>query len=456
MAVLTQIGLNADFNPGLADKPVTIGQQARQDSAKAIRIGLVTILVAFGGFGTWAVFAPLHGAVIATGLVKVENSRKTIQHLEGGIVSQILVKEGQFVKQGATLIVLESTQVDAQLNMVGDQLAVEQAAVARLQAQKAGRSHIVFSEILNARKKEATIAEIMRNETALFNNRRQTLNSEIGLMQGQIAEVKREIVALDSQLKATDNTVGYLSEELAVNEKLAQKGFVAAPRLLEFKRSLSAQEDRRGEYNADVARAKQKINELGLRIANLRHEYSNQASNELKAAQDKIFDLQERQRVPQDAMRRQTITSPVAGRVVGLKVHTVGGVIGAREVLMDIAPEQGDLIVESRVQISDIDDLRLNMEADIRLSAYKQRTTPLVRGKVISVGADSLIDEATHMPYYLAMIKVDADSLKQAGDDIHLYPGMPAEVYILTHSRTAMQYLLDPITDTLNRSFRES
>lgn len=446
MAVLKQVGLEA----------TTVGQRAKGDAKKIIRAGLITILVAFGGFGTWAVFAPLHGAVMAAGQVKIENSRKTIQHLEGGIVSQILVKEGQFVKQGETLIVLESTQVDAQLNIVGDQLAVEQASATRLQAEKVGRATIVFPATLISRSKEATIAEIMRNETALFNNRRQTLNSEIGLMQGQIAEVKREIVALDSQLKATDTTVGYLNEELAVNEKLAQKGFVAAPRLLEFKRSLSAQEDRRGEYNADVARAKQKINELGLRIANLRHEYSSQANNELKGAQDKIFDLQERQRVPQDTMRRQTIISPVAGRVVGLKVHTIGGVIGAREPLMDIAPEQGVLIIESRVQISDIDDLRLDMDAEVRLSAYKQRTTRMVHGKLISVGADSLIDEATHAPYYLAMIKVNADSLKEAGDNVHLYPGMPAEVYILTHSRTAMQYLLDPITNTLNRSFRES
>lgn len=316
------------------------------------------------------------------GQVKVENSRKTIQHLEGGIVGQILVKEGQFVKKGEALIVLESTQVDAQLNMVEDQLAVEQASAARLQAEKIGRSNINFPKELIARSKEATIAEIMHNETALFNVRRQILNNEISLIQGQIAEVKGEIVALNSQLAAADKTIGYLNEELAVNEKLAQKRFVANPRLLEFKRSLSAQNDRQGEFNANIARAKQKINELSLRIATLRHEYITQANNELKTSQDKIFDLEERRRVPQGAMRRQTITSPVAGRVVGLKVHTVGGVIGAREPLMDIAPEQGDLIIESRVQISDIDDLHLDM---------------------------------------------DAASLKEAGDDIKLYPGMPGQ-----------------------------
>lgn len=446
MATFTQTSTGAD----------NVAQRANDDTKKIISTGLITLLITFGGFGSWATFAPLHGAVMAAGQVKVENNRKTIQHLEGGIVGQILVKEGQFVKKGEVLVVLESTQIDAQLNMVSDQLAVELASAARLQAEKLGRGTITFPAELNARNKEATIAEIMRNETALFNIRRQTLNSEIGLIQGQVIEVKGEILALNSQIKATDTTIGYLNEELVLNEKLAQKGFVAGPRLLEFKRSLAGQNDRQGEYNADIARAKQKINELGLRIASLRHEYTTQANNELKAAQDKIFDLQERQRVPQDMMRRQTITSPVAGRVVGLKVHTIGGVIGAREPLMDIAPEQGDLLIESRVQISDIDDLRLDMDAEIRLSAYKQRTTPLVLGKVVSVGADSLMDEATQTPYYLALIRVDAASLKKAGDDIRLYPGMPAEVYILTSSRTAMQYMLDPITNTLNRSFRES
>lgn len=434
----------------------SIAQLANHDTKKIIRIGVITILVMFGGFGSWATLAPLHGAVMATGQVKVESSRKTIQHLEGGIVSQILVKEGQLVKKDQPLIVLESTQIDAQLNMVGDQLDIQLGAAARLEAEKAGASQLKFSPALLAKNKMPTAAEIMQNETALFNVRRQALNSELALIQGQIAEVKGEIVALNSQLAATDKTIGYLDEELAVNEKLAQQGFVATPRLLEFKRSLSAQQDRKGEYTADIARAKQKINELGLRSANLRHEYSTRANTELKATQDKIFDLQERLRVPKDAMQRQTIVSPVAGRIVGLKVHTIGGVIGAREPLMDIAPVLGDLLIESRVQISDIDDLHLEMEAEVRLSAYKQRTTPLVKGKVINIGADSLIDEATRTPYYSVQVKVDAASLKEAGDDIKLYPGMPAEVYLLTKSRTAFQYLIDPITDTLHRSFRES
>jgi membrane fusion protein, epimerase transport system len=427
----------------------------RKQARQVIRIGMIVIAVTFGGLGTWAAVAPLHGAVVAAGQVKVENSRKTVQHLEGGIVSAILVKEGDQVKQGQPLIMLESTQVDAQFNMLRDQLDAELAHAARLTAEKNWQSNISFPADLLKRAKEANVADILRNETHIFNTKRETLDGEIKLLTGQIEEVKGETASLTAQITATEKTIGYLHEELAANETLAKKGFVSAPKVLELKRALSEQEDRQGEYSADISRARQKATELQLRIASLRDDYAKQASDELKKSQDQIFDLQERLRVPEDAMKRQSITAPVAGRVVDLKVHTVGGVIGTREPLMDIVPEQRQLIIESRVKVEDIDDLRVGMEAEVRLTAYKQRITPLVKAKVIYVSADSLMDEATHMPYYKTNVQVDEKSMKEAGENIELYPGMPAEVYIITRERTALEYLLEPVTDTLRRSFRE-
>lgn len=435
--------------------PSNVAVKAKQDTKKIIKVGLFTIFIAFFCFGSWAAFAPLRGAVLASGQVKVENSRKTIQHLEGGIVADILVKEGDTVKAGQTLVMLESTQVDAQVNLLQDQLAAEQANESRLLAEKTGAAKIRFSEALLAKSHQPIVAEAIRNETHIFNTRRASLNNEIQLMNNQIAEVKGEIAALNNQISASNKTTGYLEDELKINEKLAEKGFVAGPRLLEFKRSLSNQEDRKSEYSADIARAKQKINEQSLRIANLKHEYQTLAGDELKKSQEKIFDLQERLRVPQDAMSRQNITSPVEGRVVGLKVHTKGGVIGAREPIMDIVPQAKDLIIETKVAINDIDDLTLNMNAEVRLTAYKQRSTSLIQGKVIYIAADSFQDDPNQPPYYMAHVRVDGASLKEAGDNIILYPGMPAEVYILTSSRTAVEYLLDPITTTLQRSFRE-
>jgi membrane fusion protein, epimerase transport system len=427
----------------------------RKQARQVIRIGMVVIAATFGGLGTWAAVAPLHGAVVAAGQVKVENSRKTVQHLEGGIVSAILVKEGDQVKQGQPLIVLESTQVDAQLNMLRDQLDAELAHAARLTAEKNWQSRINFPAELLQRAKDTNVAEFMRNETHIFDTKRETLNGEIGLLRGQIEEVKGEMASLEMQIQATEKNIGYLREELTANERLAEKGFVSAPKLLQFKRALSEQDDKRGEYSADISRAKQKSTELQLRISGLRDDYAKQASDELKKSQDQIFDLQERLRVPQDAMKRQSITAPVAGRVVDLRVHTVGGVIGAREPLMDIVPEQRQLIIESRVRVEDIDDLRVGMAAEVRLSAFKARITPLVLAKVIYVSADSLMDEATHTPYYKTNVQVDEKSLKEAGDNIELFPGMPAEVYIITRERTALEYLIQPVTDTLRRSFRE-
>jgi HlyD family secretion protein/epimerase transport system membrane fusion protein len=427
----------------------------RKQARQAIVLGMGMIAVLFGGLGSWLAFAPLHGAVVAPGQVKVESSRKTVQHLEGGLVSEILVKEGDLVKAGQPLIVLESTQVDAQYNMLRDQLDAELAHAARLTAEKNGASRIAFPAELMKRGSEAKVADSMRNETRIFETRRETLNGEIGLIRSQIAEVQGEIVHLDEQLKASGKSINYLNDELTANETLAKKGFVSAPKVLELKRALSEQEDKQGEYSANIARAKQKTAELQLRIASLKDDYAKQASDELKKSQDQVFDLQERLRVPEDAMKRQTIAAPVEGRVVDLKVHTVGGVIAAREPLMDIVPVQSSLIIESKVKVDDIDDLQMGMGAEVRLSAFKQRITPLVKGKVVYISADSLIDETTHVPYYKMHVQVDSASLKEAGNNIGLYPGMPAEVYVITQERTALEYLLQPVTDTLRRAFRE-
>ena len=435
--------------------PVSVTDRARADTKKIIKVGIIVIVVAFGGFGGWAAFAPLRGAVVAPGQVKVESSRKTIQHLEGGIVGQILVKEGQLVKLGQSLVVLESASVSANIAMLRDQFDTTQAQRARLTAEKNLAGKIEFPVILTQRAKEVNVAEIMLNEARMFNTRKNILANEISLIKGQIGQAQRESSALSEQISATDKTIGYLNEELKVNETLANKGFVAAPRLLEFKRSLSQQERSRGEYSADIERANQKVSELRLRISSLQDDYVKKAADELKQTQEKYYDLQERMRVPQDQLARQTITSPVEGRVVGLKVHTVGGVIGAREPLMDIVPVNSDLLIEAKVRVEDIEEIHPDMDAEVRLTAYKQRITPLIRGKVVDVSADSLIDEATHQPYYSARIKVTASSIKEAGAHIKLYPGMPAEVYVLTKVRTTLDYMLEPILDTLRRSMRE-
>lgn len=420
-----------------------------------IRAGLLVILAAFGGIGSWAVFAPLSGAVIAIGFVKVDTNRKTVQHLEGGIIKEILVRDGDRVEAGQTLMVLEDEKVSASVDLVDGQLNAELAKAARLQAELNGLETVEFSERLISRAGEAKVDDLVRNETNLFNARRTTLKDQAELLKHQISQAKEQIVALNQQITAEENAAAYLQEELTANEQMEKKQYVQKVHVLSLKRGIEEYQARRGEHLADIAEARQKITDLELKIIDLKNAYLQEAADKLTAAQATIYDLEERFRPAMDASTRQKVLAPITGVVVNLRFFTVDGVVGPREPILDIVPEDNPLIVESKVNVEDIDDLRLQQSADIRLSAYKARSTPLIAGHVTYISADRLMDEATNVPYYLVHVEVDLESLRAAGD-LNLYPGMPAEVFIQTDKRTALDYLLAPVTQTLRRSMRES
>lgn len=433
-----------------------VADQATQETVRAIRVGLIVLFIAFGCLGSWVAFAPLHGAVIAPGQIKVESTRKTIQHLEGGIIDQILVKEGAFVQTGQPLIILESTRVSAEVALLQDQFDIAKAQISRLEAEKMLSGSIQFPAELIQRYQEPKVKSILDGERKLFETHRRILQSQIALIQNQIAQSSREKSALETQVSATNRSIQYLQDELTLNEGLAAKGFVASPKLLEFKRSIAQQQSVSSESMADIERTQQKSSELKLRIASLQNEYIKRAADELTQTQEKVFDLNERLRVPNDQLSRQTISSPVAGRVVALKVHTKGGVISPGQPLMDVVPVNSEMLIEIKVNIQDIEEVHTNMTAEVRLTAYKQRETPLIKGSVTYVSADSLLDEVTRQPYYLAHVSIRPETLRQLDSSITLYPGMPAEVYILTKERTALEYLLDPILQTVRHAMRET
>lgn len=434
----------------------SVAAQAKQESKQIIRNGLIVLFLAFGCFGSWAAFAPLHGAVVAQGQIKVENSRKTIQHLEGGIVDQILVNEGAEVRSGQPLLTLENARVTAEVAVLQDQIDIASAQLARLEAEKTQSSEIKFPDSLMRRQQDSKVISILEGERKLFHTHRTILNNQISLIHNEISESSREKAALESQVNATNQSIQFLQDELTLNEGLAAKGFVSAPKLLEFKRSIAQQRSVASESMADIERAHQKSSELKLRIANLQDEYVKRAADELKQTQEKLFDLNERLRIPNDQLTRQTIQSPVSGRVVALKVHTKGGVISPGQPIMEIVPTNSDLLIEIRINPQDIEEVHTNMLTEVRLTAYKQRETPLLKGKVSYVSADSLIDDTTRQPYFLAHVVIQSDSLKQLNSNISMYPGMPAEVYIMTKERTALEYLLEPILETLRHSMRET
>jgi membrane fusion protein, epimerase transport system len=427
-----------------------------EEGRKTIRMGITVLAVAFGGFGTWATFAPLAGAIIVPAVIKVASNRKTVQHLEGGIVREILVKAGDRVAQGQPLIILNDVRENATVDVLRIQLDGELARAARLRAEKGRQKEVMFQPELTARGDDPRVAALLVAEKGFFEARRHLVDGQIALLRVQIKQVREEIKGLQSQIKSADDYIAYTKEELSLNERLHKENFVAYARLLPFKRQLSEKEEKRGEFVALISQADQKISERELRIVTLLDNYVKEATDELKDVERRISDLSERLRPSEDQLKRQTIVAPIAGEVVDLRVHTVGGVIGPREPLMDIVPAAAPVIVEGKVKIDDIDEVKVGSLVDMQLSAYKRRTTPKVEGKVIYVSADALTDPTpAAVSYYQVHIEVDKKSLAQIGD-LPLTPGMPVEAYIKTRDRTMVRYLLEPVTDTLRKAFRES
>ena len=424
------------------------------DARRIVRAGLAVIAVLVIVIGGWLAFAPLSGAVIAPGFLRVDTYRKTVQHQEGGIVREILVREGQVVKAGEPLLILGDVRVSAGFESNRTQLDGELARQGRLQAERDLTSAVRFSDSLAKRSQDARVAELMQRESALFRVRRSVLDSQVQLLHSQTGETRGEIAALESEIKADDTSIRLQQEELDANEQLIAQGFISRVHVLGLKRNVADYESRRGQNMAERAKARQKISELELRILGLRNTYMQQAADELKDNTAKVFDLEERMRASRDASDRQTVTAPVAGSVVDLKVTTVGFTVGPREPMMDIVPANPDLIVEARIRPEDINNVSQGAGADVRLTSFKQRLVPVVVGKVSYVSADRLTERQTGSPYYAAYIRIDPASLAAAGN-LHLQAGMPAEIYVRTTSRTPLLYLLDPVMGYIRKAMRE-
>ena len=446
--------MTARAEPPPAVPPPWAGLHPAANVHRIIKAGTIAIVLIFGSFALWATLAPLSGAVIGIGQVKVDLNRKTVQHLEGGIVSEILVRDGDHVEAGQPLILLEDARVDASVDVVQGLLDAELAKLARLAAERDGLEEIAFPAALADRAGDEKVAELIRTETNFFRTRRDAMRQQLELLQQQSREARKEIESLQMRANAEAAASDLLEQEITANEALEQKQYVQKTHILDLRRGIEDYKARRGEHLADMARAGQKITDLQLRMAGVRDNYLKEATEGLTAAQARIFDLQERLRPSRDAQRRLHIVAPISGTIVDMKVFTVGGVIAPREPLMDIVPDQNDLIVESRINLEDIDDVRVGQEADVRLSAYKRRTTPLVVGRVSYVSADRLTSPDGTTSFYLTRVTVSREALAEAGD-IALHPGMPAEVFIKTAERTALDYMLAPLTNVLRRSFRE-
>jgi len=364
------------------------------------------------------------------------------------------VRDGTKVRAGDTLLVLKDIRVDASNELVQTQLDAEVAKSARLFAEQSWAREVTFPPELLARAEEPRVEELIERERLLFRARRDAFNSQLTLIRAQIHETEAEIQARNQQLKSDSEAIRLQQEELAANEALVNDGFVSKTRLLELQRNQAEMHSRRGENLSELSRARQKVADLELRAETLRSTFMQEAASELRQTTASIFDLRERVRPAQDAELRQRITAPIDGEVVDMKITSVGAVIAPREPILDIVPADADLIIEARVEPKDISSLHEGAAADVRLTSFRRRLTPVVPGEVSYISADRLEDKTNSSFYYVAHVRVAPEALREAGD-LWLQAGMPAEVYIKTSDRTALQYFLDPITGFLHRSMRE-
>lgn len=422
--------------------------------SKPITIGLVILFLFFGGFLGWAAFAPLGSAAIASGVVSVEGNRKTIQHLEGGIVKKILVKDGDFVKQGQVLVILDKTQAQASLKLIRGRKMVSLAELARLVAERDGTDHMVFSEWLIERQSDLPVAKVMKGQQSIFDARILARNGQITILRQKIAQIAEEIKGLQGQIKSSNTQIVLIKEEITDVAKLVEKKLAKRTRLRSLQRNLAELSGTRSQNNGRIAQSKQAIGEIELQISEIRNAVLNEAVAELRNVQAQLFDLEEQEMASFDVLSRTKIKAPNSGIVVNLNIHTSGGVIRSGDVLMDIVPMDQDLIIEAEVNTVDIDVVRLGAKARISFPAFSQRTTQPVKGTVIGVSADSILNERTNSYYYQALVRID--SLEDSNLKIEqLRPGMQADVMIATGERTALDYFLKPILLSFDRAMTE-
>jgi HlyD family type I secretion membrane fusion protein len=428
-------------------------------AAKTITFGALIIGIFLSIFVIWGVIAPINSASIAQGQVVLDFNKKTIQHLEGGIIEDILVKEGQYVVTNQPLIYLQDTQSRSQNKMLGKQLVTALAIEARLIAER-DNSNPDFTKILEGYNtgyisENNEINKIISTQANLYQIRQTTLTSKKDILEKRIDQLSDEIAGITSQLKATDEELKLLKKQERMSQKLVKNNNSPLNKLIEIQKQIAAAKGKKGELEANIAKAKQTISETELEIINLVNENLNDIIAELQDIEVKVSDLTEELVSAKDVLKRTMIKSPTSGIVTDLKYHTIGAVISPASEIMYIVPKDDQLIIEARINPNDIDNVVAGQKAKVQLTAFKAKKVPKLTGEVLSVSADILTDEQSSEQYFLARIKIDDSEINKLKEKITLYPGMPALGFIITGSRSLLDYLFDPITDASYKAFRE-
>jgi HlyD family secretion protein len=418
-----------------------------------IIFGLVIVLVFVVGFGTWSVLAPLAEAAIASGAIKVEGNRRTIQHLEGGIVREILVRDGSKVQAGQVLMRLEDSQSDATLETTRAQWWALLAQDARLTSEALRAKKVSFpAEVLANANPRATDAVL--GQRALFESRTANLESQVQVLQARIDQQQAAIAGSRGQLAATHRQLKLTQQEEQMRRGLLNQGLARLPDLLAVQRTLAGLEGSVEQYNGEIERANATIAEVQRQIQQVLDQRMQEISTELREVRGKLAETEERLRAATDAQTRRDILAPEAGTVVNLHIFTLGAVVKPGDPVMDLVPGHDRLVAEVNVQPSDIDVVYPGLRSEVRLPAFKQRLVPYLHGQVTWVAADVTTNEQTHQQYYRATILIDQDQLARL-PNVFLTSGMPVEAHVQIGERSFFRYITQPIRDSFHRAFQE-
>ena len=421
-------------------------------------VGFGLILRGFGGFGGWAATAQLSGAVISQGVIVVESRVKKVQHSTGGIVGELLVHEGDPVEAGQVVMRLDDTMTRATLGMVRSQLDALLAREARLLAEQEGAEQIAFPADLLARLDEAIVGTAIRGEQKLMEARADGRRSLKSQLRERIVQTGAEIQGLVAQQVSKEDEIKLINEELVGVTELWDKQLISISRMMLLQRDKVRLEGLRGQNISDIARARARISETELQATQGDQDFLNDILKDLRDAQGKIADLQERLTAAQDQLRRIEIKAPQAGVIYQLSVYTVGGVIAPGETVMQIVPRADELVVEAKVSPQDIDQIAIGTAAVLHLHAGNQRTMPDLGARVTMISADLTREQGpggqTGPSYFLVRMALEADVASKLGD-LRIIPGMMVDAFIQTYARTPLQYLAKPLQEHMARTFRE-
>jgi len=435
--------------------PATAPKAAAWSARRPIWTGVLTIALLIAFFGGWGMLTTISGAVVAVGVIQVEQNRQIVQHLDGGVVAEIAVQEAQTVQSGDLLIRLDGTQIKASLAIVEGQLFDAMARKSRLEAERDDLTEPVFpAELTDLAKSRPDVAEQIEGQKRLFGARLETQNAQIDQLGKRLDQIASQGQGIAAQMAAVSDQIALLQPEIADQQTLLDKGLAQSARIMDLKREVARLDGNLGELQSNLAQSEGKATETKLQILQIKSARREDANTQLRDMGDKTLELAERRRALTEQVDRLEIRAPVSGIVLGLAVTTPHSVIRPADPILYIIPQDRPLIIIAQIPPIHVDEVRVGQEVRVSFAAFSARTTPQLIGTLTTISADAMTDQATHQSFYRAEITLEAGEMNKLKDN-KLLPGMPVQAYIGTGDRTPMAYLLKPFTDYFRMAMRE-